>query len=563
MGDLNDIRQKFIIPFLLLGIINLIVNSFLIHALRRLDKLRTISYKLILCLTISDLFTGIELIVEEIVTITFIRDESSTWRLTFQGVSFFFAQFSCLTTLAIAVDRYVHMKYLHKYSGVITNTKAILVCVANLLLSLTFGILLAVGMIYRFFFVSRLILFANASAVFAALSITYMNAYRELFRRTKQLNLGRGSKIKRSQNLSRGTKIDASDNHDRWPEIEATENLSRGTKIDASDNYDRWPKIEATENLSRGTKIDASDNYDRWPEIEATENLSRGTKIDASDNYDRWPKIEATENFSRGTKIDASDNYDRWPEIEATENLSRGTKIDASDNYDRWPKIEATENMSRGTKMEATKNHSRLPKIETSENLCQQQKLNTSENLGHGPQIETFKNHSQQPEKENQKNLARQPQTKTSSMCPHRSLRCGTTQINPGKTTRSVLISTSTMMHRNPNNEFAKAVMCVLVSILIFYLPYFVVTVLRAYNDEQKRIMKPELVFTIWLFTVLFVRLHSCVNAIILMTFDRQLRRYTYNLFRKNTTQTSHPTSLQTICNFQSTRKEETTDHDQ
>ena len=442
MGDLNDIRQKFIIPFLALGIINLIVNSFLIHALRRLHKLRTISYKLILCLTISDLFTGIELIVEEIMTIMFIRDESSTWRLTFQGVSFFFAQFSCLTTLAIAVDRYVHMKYLHKYSVVITNTKAILACVANLLLSLTFGILLAVGMIYRFFFVSRLLFFANASAIYAALSITYMNAYRALFRRTKQLNLGRGPKIKRSTNSSRGT-IDASDDHDRWPEIEAAEKLSRGTK------------------------------------------------------------------------------------------------------------------------MEPTKNYGQLPKIETSENLCRQQRLNTSENLRHEPQIETFKNHGRQPEIGSQKNLSRQPQTTTSSMRGQRSLHRGTTQINLSKITRSVTISTSTMMHRSPKNEFTKAVMCVLVSILIFYLPYFVVTVLRAYNDERKRIMKPELVFTIWLFTVLLVRLHSCVNAIILMTFDRQLRRYTYNLFRKNTTHTNHHTSLQTICTFQSTRKKVTTDHDQ
>ena len=410
MGDLNKIRQKFIIPYLLLGIVNLIVNSFLIHALRRLDKLRTISYKLILCLTISDLFTGIELIVEEIMNIAFIRDESSIWRLAFLGVGFLLAQFSCLTTLAIAVDRYIHMKYLHKYSVVITNRKAILFCILNVLLSLIYGALLPLGMIYRFFFVSRLILFANASAIYAALLKIYLNAYQALFRRTKQLN------------------------------------------------------------------------------------LSRGTRIEASEDPGRHREVAVTEDYKR------------------------------------------------------------LPNIETFETLCKQRKVETSGNLSEGPQTETIELHGRQPKLPDHENLGRQPQINTASKRKRESTHRGKTKIDPGQRTRSVSISKSTTTYRNPSKEFAKAVMCVLISILIFYLPYFVATLLRAYNDERKKIMKPELALEIWLCTIVFSRLHSCVNATILIIFDRQLRRYTRTFFRKKTTQTNHPTSSKTLCNLQSTR---------
>lgn len=303
MGSLNEIRRKFVPPFLILGFLNLVINSFLVHALRRSNKLQSLSFKLVLCLTISDIASGIEMLVEETSTIIFIRDENFRSRVIFRATTIFFTNFSQLMTLAVAIDRYVHMKYLCKYAEIITKHRIIMFVIFDFSLSLTFASLLAVGISNRFIFVSRAILFANAMTIFAVVSVTYLHAYRAIIRRIGNSNLN-------------------------------------------------------------------------------------------------------ASNFK--------------------------------------------------------------PKS----------------------------------------------------------------------------------AHRNPSHDFARAVFCILISSLVCFAPYFVITTIKAYNDEHQVIIDRNHLFAIWLSSIIPVRFHSCFNSILLIIFDRSLRRYTRGLFRKrhqSTTQQALRIAMQTL----------------
>ena len=303
MGSSNEIRQKFVPSFLILGFLNLFINSFLVHALRRLNKLQSLSFKLILCLTISDIASGVEMLFEELSTIIFIRDESSISRVVFQATTIFFTNFSQLMTIAVAVDRYVHMKYLCRYAEIITSHRIIIFLIFTFSLSLAFASLFAFGNSNRFMFVPRVILFANATIIFVFVSVTYLHAYRAIIRRIGNRNLN-------------------------------------------------------------------------------------------------------ASNFK--------------------------------------------------------------------------------------------------PES----------------------------------------------AHRNPNHDFARAILCVLISSLLCYAPYFVITTIKAYNDEHKVIIDRNHLFAIWLSSIIPVRFHSCFNSIFLILFDRTLRRYTLGLFQtrhNSTTQQALRIVMQTL----------------
>ena len=109
---------------------NISLNSLLIHALRKRKKLNIISYWLIFCLSISDVFIGIFGLIDESLPFIFSSScEDNDFCIVTKAVRSFFANFSSTFVLVVAIDRFIHMKYPLQYATIMTKRwAAVLVC---------------------------------------------------------------------------------------------------------------------------------------------------------------------------------------------------------------------------------------------------------------------------------------------------------------------------------------------------------------------------------------------------------------------------------------------------
>lgn len=187
--DSNETRQTFVIAQLAIGILNIAINSFFIHAARKLGKFRRMSYKIILCLTISDLASGATMIIEETSTLIFIRDETSKVRLVFRLVFFFITQFCGIMMLAVAFDRYIHMKHLTKYQQVMTQRTLAKFIAFGFATGFFCVAVLMLGYLYDQLFYASLALSANAIILYLSMLGIYSRTYSQLIKRTKALSL--------------------------------------------------------------------------------------------------------------------------------------------------------------------------------------------------------------------------------------------------------------------------------------------------------------------------------------------------------------------------------------
>ena len=116
----------------LISLSNIILNSFLIHALRKHRKLKTVSYWLISCLSVSDIFVGIFCLIKESLYLALSnRDDAHESKFLVVSVRSFWINFSTSFVLIIAVDRYIHMKYALRYHTLMTKKRAIISVIFN------------------------------------------------------------------------------------------------------------------------------------------------------------------------------------------------------------------------------------------------------------------------------------------------------------------------------------------------------------------------------------------------------------------------------------------------
>ena len=116
----------------LLSLSNILLNLFLIYALRQRKKLKVTSYWLIFCLSSSDVFFGISSAVNQSLWPT---TKKKCWEndvcFAIDGCEFFFSNFSATFLLIIAIDRFIHMKYPLRYQSIMTKNRAILLFCFN------------------------------------------------------------------------------------------------------------------------------------------------------------------------------------------------------------------------------------------------------------------------------------------------------------------------------------------------------------------------------------------------------------------------------------------------
>ena len=157
---------------------NIFLNSVLIYAILKSQTVLNTSYKLILFLTISDLFVGV--LTQPLFTVVLLTDHQKATcacGIAAQCIGYSTCQFSGLIICIISLDRYMHMRYLNRYNIYMNNKVAkrlvgsAIVIVVCLMLSSIFVAL------YRGFYEFHTVVLAVETVLMISVSVLYTSTY--------------------------------------------------------------------------------------------------------------------------------------------------------------------------------------------------------------------------------------------------------------------------------------------------------------------------------------------------------------------------------------------------
>ena len=172
---------------ILIGILNVAGNAILIWALRRTGQTKTISLQFIAIMSASDLASGIVGMV--FLTITTIEKYQGSQLLKFvtQVILLTCNSFSVLMIVLIALDRYLHMRFLDQYSTVFTNKRRYLAVIISFIIAISTSIAVILMIYYKIYLAVQLIYFISTIVALSSILILYNKALRALRRNAHQI----------------------------------------------------------------------------------------------------------------------------------------------------------------------------------------------------------------------------------------------------------------------------------------------------------------------------------------------------------------------------------------
>ena len=187
----------------------LVANIVVIAGLYRTRQLGSTVNNLFLCLSVSDLCIAV--IVQSLVGILFTsyrQEPSCALETTTQCLTFLFGHASGFTIVAVGIDRYIHMKYLQKYTTIMTKTRAKIMIGFSFTAAIGMGAAYTLSTIYDIFqWVNMVILLADFSAV-VIIYVAYIEAYSKVKKHIKNTQgLRKGEKNAPSYAISMITTI--------------------------------------------------------------------------------------------------------------------------------------------------------------------------------------------------------------------------------------------------------------------------------------------------------------------------------------------------------------------
>ncbi len=168
---------------------NVSVNLLLIYGLLKLRLIKTISYKFILFLCISDCCIGLipQMLLACVLLIT--GDHSCVLKIITQSFQVACCQFSVIMILIITMDRFLHMNYLTKYNVYMTKNRAFSILAINIIICMLTVIANVLASIYNcYFIVHTTILGLNATVILFICGI-YAKTYWSIRNRVKGIRL--------------------------------------------------------------------------------------------------------------------------------------------------------------------------------------------------------------------------------------------------------------------------------------------------------------------------------------------------------------------------------------
>ena len=188
-------NYNYLVPIalcLIVDISNIVTNSFLIHALIKLKKLKTISYTFILYLSINDEIVGLTGFVCHAADIVYRSKGEShlrTYLVNFYKIMHLFVGISAYLILAIALDRFLRMRYMVRYGALMTKKTATALVVISMIPSLfdfTLDMVNASDAIFRYLYI--ILYCGHGLGVFMG-CILYVMAYRSIKQRIEHIDL--------------------------------------------------------------------------------------------------------------------------------------------------------------------------------------------------------------------------------------------------------------------------------------------------------------------------------------------------------------------------------------
>lgn len=134
--DAIYIDRKFFIPRILAACTIILANSVLIYALRRRNKLRVITFKFIYVLSIADVINGLSVITGNVIIEQVTTKYHKTAKNVVRAALYPLSVFTILMILLIAIDRYLHMTRIHRYSLIMTQKRANVLMLSCALISM-------------------------------------------------------------------------------------------------------------------------------------------------------------------------------------------------------------------------------------------------------------------------------------------------------------------------------------------------------------------------------------------------------------------------------------------
>ena len=193
---LQEVPKQFSIAFVAINtVISLMVimlNSFLCHAIRKLKLLKTVSYRFILALAISDLCNG--LLVQPLYTLEYANAfRGSQYVQEFQVIMQFLAyvvgQYSGFMVVVISIDRYLHMKHLNNFNVYMTSNRIKFLTFFGIAFSLAMGIVQTSSIFFGLYVQMRIFtLTANVILSFIGIFF-YLRAFLATKKRVESLHL--------------------------------------------------------------------------------------------------------------------------------------------------------------------------------------------------------------------------------------------------------------------------------------------------------------------------------------------------------------------------------------
>ena len=194
---------------IVVGISSIISNTVIAVSLWKLKMTKTLSYKFIFLLSISDGIMGITVCPAVVALLLLQKQPFCILEHFAQSLTFMVCQFSGIMVVIITLDRYLHMKYLTRYNMYMTKFKAYTLIFLNLNSCLGTGLILTLGSMYGFIFEFEVCLVSVYSLFVLIIFLLYIKTFAALRSRVNDVAFVRNNIA--SSSINNANNRDSSD----------------------------------------------------------------------------------------------------------------------------------------------------------------------------------------------------------------------------------------------------------------------------------------------------------------------------------------------------------------
>ena len=163
-------------------------NSVLMWALKKTGQTNTISFQFIIMMSISDLLLSTAALIRQIMNIIQQYNINCWAKIIFQIFIRTCSLFSFIMVALIALDRYLHMRYLERYPSIVTKTRGYILAVTAYLYSLAENMIFLLPVLYNKPQISQSIHIFAGFPIMISICILYFRAIKSLRTKVDQLS---------------------------------------------------------------------------------------------------------------------------------------------------------------------------------------------------------------------------------------------------------------------------------------------------------------------------------------------------------------------------------------